>query len=105
MKKLHFLVAIVIASFATTQIHAQAGSSAPTTVCLPASQDALISEWGQNNNYGTWPNFSVNRWTYNANGGSGFYTTKVLHQFDLSTLPIGATITSAIMKVSQHLQM
>ena len=99
MKKLHFLVAIVIASFATTQIHAQAGSSAPTTVCLPASQDALISEWGQNNNYGTWPNFSVNRWTYNANGGSGFYTTKVLHQFDLSTLPIGATITSAIMKL------
>ena len=99
MKKLHFLVAIVIATFATSQVNAQAGSSAPITVCLPATQDAMIHEWVPTTNYGTNPLLSSSRWTYDAGGGSGFYTTKVLHQFDVSTLPVGAIITSAIMKL------
>jgi Secretion system C-terminal sorting domain len=84
------------------------------TVCLPASKDAMIHEFRPTTNYGSNGILLASRWTYSAAGGSGFYTSKVLHQFDLSTLPVGAVITSAIMKLhvdttdpaySQHLDL
>jgi hypothetical protein len=99
MKKLHFLAAIVIATFATSKVNAQAGISTPTTVCLSASKDALIHQWVPTTNYGSLPILQSSRWTYDAGGGSGFYTTKALLQFDLSSLPAGVTITSAVMKL------
>ena len=70
-----------------------------TTVCLPASKDASISEFRSTTNYGSSTIMNASRWTYSAAGGTGFYTTKALHQFDLSTLPVGALISSAIMKL------
>ncbi|WP_396212552.1 DNRLRE domain-containing protein [Flavobacterium sp.] len=96
MKKLNIFLVFVIATFTSMQIFAQSTTS---TVCLPASQDTQIHEFAPTTNYGTNPVIRASRHTYNDAGGSGFYTTKVLTQFDISTLPVGVTISSAIMKL------
>jgi hypothetical protein len=96
MKKLNILAAIVIATLVSINVSAQ---STTTTTCLSASQDTFIHEFDPTTNYGSAMVIQPSRWTYSAGGGSGFFTTKVLNQFDLSTLPSGATITSAIMKL------
>ena len=70
-----------------------------TTVCLPASKDTIIHEFVPTTNYGSNTILQPSRWTYSSGGGSGFYTTKTLQQFDLSAIPSGAVITSAIMKL------
>ena len=71
----------------------------PVSVCLPVTQDAMIHEWVPNTNYGTNNLLVASRWTYSSGGGSGFYTVKALHQFDLTSIPTGSTITSAFMKL------
>ena len=70
-----------------------------TTVCLPASQDAMIHEFVPNTNYGSATILQSSKWTYTSGGGAGFYTIKALNQFDLTSLPIGAVISSATMKL------
>ena len=70
-----------------------------TTVCVPALKDAMLHEFTPTTNYGTNPLLRASRHTYSSGGGNGFYTTKVLHQFDLSSIPAGAIITSATMKL------
>ena len=70
-----------------------------TIVCLPATKDAMLHQFTPTTNYGSNTLLRASRHTYTSGGGSGFYTTKVLHQFDLSSIPAGAVITSAIMKL------
>jgi Secretion system C-terminal sorting domain len=70
-----------------------------TVVCLPASKDTMIHEFVPTRNFGSNTILQPSRWTYDANGGSGFYTTKTLQQFNLSSIPAGAVITSAVMKL------
>jgi hypothetical protein len=70
-----------------------------TVVCLPAIKDTLLHEFTPTANYGTFPLLRASRHTYSDGGGSGFYTTKALNQFDLSSIPAGATIVSATMKL------
>ncbi len=68
-------------------------------VCLPASKDTMIHEFVPTTNFGSIDVLNVSRWTYSSGGGNGYYTTKVLNEFDLSTIPSGAVITSAIMRL------
>ncbi len=72
---------------------------APISVCLPATQDSLIHEFVPTTNYGSNSEILASRWTYSVSGGNGFYTTKTLHQFDLTSIPPGAVITAAVMKL------
>ena len=70
-----------------------------TVVCLPASKDTIIHEFVPTTNYGSNTILQASRWTYDSSGGTGFYTTKTLQQFNLSSIPAGAVITSAVMKL------
>ncbi|MBL7774239.1 MAG: T9SS type A sorting domain-containing protein [Chitinophagaceae bacterium] len=65
--------------------------------CVGATQDAMLHEFVPTTNYGSAVTQQASRWTYDALGGNGFYSTKTLEQFDLSSIPSGAIITSAVM--------
>lgn len=71
-----------------------------TSVCLNPTEDAMIHEFVPTTNYGSSPALVASRWTYDALGGTGFYTTKTLHKYDFSGIPSGATILSATL--TQH---
>jgi hypothetical protein len=65
--------------------------SAATTTIQPSSQDSYITEWSQNHNEG-----GGNYLLVNPNIGHRFRT---LVQFDLSSIPPGSTVSSAVLKL------
>ncbi|HPI54590.1 MAG TPA: DNRLRE domain-containing protein, partial [Chitinophagaceae bacterium] len=66
------------------------------SVCITASEDALIHEFVPTTNYGGFANMRASRHTY----GGTWATTKTLYKFDMSSLPAGALITGATMTLS-----
>jgi hypothetical protein len=66
-----------------------------STLCIPASQDASIYQAFPNTNDGFGSSNQSARWTWGAQGLNGFWTSKSLHQFDLSNIPTNAIILSA----------
>ncbi|MEY4925783.1 MAG: hypothetical protein RI894_219, partial [Bacteroidota bacterium] len=80
------LVVAINSAFAQTQV---------VTLCLAPIEDAMIHEAVPTTNYGTTQSLRASRHTYGGLGLSGFFTTKVLYKFDLSTIPASAIITGA----------
>ena len=93
MKKI-FTLAILLAytglNFAQTTIVIQPDES--------TSQDALIWDFNPTANYGNHLDFTANAWT---NGGA-LTTGRSLVDFDLSAIPINATIISATLSLYHH---
>ena len=84
-KAIVFLIGITICSMITAQT---------TIVLKPDSatgKDAYLRSLSPNNNYGTHPDFSAHAWT---NGGNPV-TVRGIIDFDLSSIPSGATINAA----------
>lgn len=60
-----------------------------------AGIDAHIFELTPNTASGSWPDFSASQWTYNSVPGED----RGLIKFDLSAIPVGATVTSATLSL------
>lgn len=72
----------------------------PTTYCVTlqpgsAGIDAVLSEYQPTANYGNHPEFYSSQWTYSSNPRE----SRSLLKFDLSTIPVGATINSATLSL------
>ncbi len=73
----------------------------PSSNCLTlqpdstAGIDAHIFELTPNTASGSWPDFSASQWTYNSVPGED----RGLIKFDLSAIPVGATVTSATLSL------
>ncbi len=68
-------------------------NAAPVNVQISAAQDTYINN-GSTNNYGASTSLVVDR-----SGGSDLGNGRALLQFDLSSIPVGATITSASLQM------
>ena len=68
-------------------------TSAPVTTSLSPVKDTYISNNNQDTNYGSDTVIRMDE------SGGGLGDGRVLLQFDLSTIPAGATITSATLQV------
>ncbi len=66
---------------------------AQTIVNINASADTKLDLWYTTTNYGSEANLQTYPWVL----PSGNYTRRILVRFDLSSIPAGATITSAIL--------
>ena len=66
-------------------------NSAQTTVSISASADTKLDSWATTTNYGSATDLQTYPWVLS----NGNYTRRILIKFDLSSIPTGATITSA----------
>jgi Concanavalin A-like lectin/glucanases superfamily/Secretion system C-terminal sorting domain len=92
MKKVIYIIALL--TLMAAAVFAQ-GTTGTITTCLVASEDAITHEFQPTMPHGSNPVLPTTRHTYSAGGGNGFYTTKSLYKFDLSSIPVGAIITGA----------